>query len=130
MYEGQNQRVDIWRILMALIFPPLAVLDKGCGTTSLVFLLTMFGWFPGVVLALFIITSDQPLRRSRPKERRFIEIPGGELTIVNDRHMVETPVYHEEKEKRKGSFIHLEDGEVAEVIEDDGAPLEKRKREL
>jgi hypothetical protein len=34
------------------------------------------------------------------------------------------------KEKLKGSYIRLADGEIAEVVEDDQAPLEKRKREL
>ncbi len=130
MYERQNQRPEVWRILLALVFPPLAVLDKGCGTASLVFLLTMFGWFPGIVLALVIITADSPLRfSSRPKERRFIEIPGGELTIVNDRRFVDIPLHpEEEKAKRKGAFVHLEDGAVAEVIEDDGEPPQKLKR--
>lgn len=44
------------------------------------------------------------------------------------------PESNEEREKRKNAFnqkgiyIHLEDGEVAEVIEDDGQMPEKRKR--
>ena len=49
--------VMIIRYLLCLIFPPLAVFDKGCGTMLLVFLFTLFGWLPGTavmpVVALF-----------------------------------------------------------------------------
>ena len=42
------------RIILCLIFPPLAVYDKGCGTMLLVLLLTLFGWLPGTITALLI----------------------------------------------------------------------------
>lgn len=35
-------------------FPPLAILDKGCGSFLIVFLLTLCGWVPGVIAALII----------------------------------------------------------------------------
>jgi uncharacterized membrane protein YqaE (UPF0057 family) len=44
------------RVLLCIIFPPLAVLDKGCGSIVLVFLLTLCGWVPGVIAALIIVT--------------------------------------------------------------------------
>lgn len=42
------------RILVCLILPPLAVIDKGCGAFILVTLLTIIGWVPGVIAALII----------------------------------------------------------------------------
>ncbi len=43
-----------FRVLLCLIFPPLAVLDKGCGSIVIVTLLTCCGWVPGVIEALVI----------------------------------------------------------------------------
>jgi uncharacterized membrane protein YqaE (UPF0057 family) len=42
------------RVLICIFFPPLAVLDKGCGSVLIVFLLTIAGWVPGVLAALII----------------------------------------------------------------------------
>ncbi len=42
------------RVLVCILFPPLAVLDKGCGSVLIVFLLTLAGWIPGVLAALII----------------------------------------------------------------------------
>lgn len=42
------------RVLICILFPPLAVLDKGCGSILIVFLLTLAGWIPGVLAALII----------------------------------------------------------------------------
>lgn len=42
------------RALLCIIFPPLAVLDRGCGTVLLITLLTIIGWIPGVIGALFV----------------------------------------------------------------------------
>jgi len=42
------------RVLVCIIFPPLAVLDKGCGSIVITTLLTMVGWVPGVIAALVI----------------------------------------------------------------------------
>ncbi len=47
------------RVLVCVIFPPLAVLDKGCGAIFIVALLTLVGWVPGVLAAIFFnIQSD------------------------------------------------------------------------
>jgi uncharacterized membrane protein YqaE (UPF0057 family) len=42
------------RALLCIILPPLAVLDKGCGSIVLITLLTICGWVPGVIGALII----------------------------------------------------------------------------
>ncbi len=46
------------RVLLAILFPPLAVLDKGCGSILIVFLLTLAGWVPGVIAALVILNKS------------------------------------------------------------------------
>lgn len=46
--------MSIWRVLLCILFPPLAVIDKGCGSFLIVFLLTLAGWIPGVIGALVI----------------------------------------------------------------------------
>lgn len=43
--------------ILAIIFPPLAVLDRGCGSILIVSLLTIVGWVPGVIAALIIINK-------------------------------------------------------------------------
>lgn len=47
--------MSIWRVLLSLLFPPLAVFDKGCGSIAIVFILTLAGWVPGVIAALIIL---------------------------------------------------------------------------
>ena len=47
--------MSILRVLLAILFPPLAVLDKGCGSVFIVFLLTLCAWVPGVIGALIIL---------------------------------------------------------------------------
>lgn len=42
------------RALLCLIMPPLAVLDRGCGTVLIVAVLTIMGWVPGVIAALLL----------------------------------------------------------------------------
>jgi len=44
--------MGILRAIICIIFPPLAVLDKGCGAILLVFILTLCGWIPGVIAAI------------------------------------------------------------------------------
>lgn len=46
------------RVILCIVFPPLAVLDKGCGSIILVLLLTLAGWVPGALAALFITSSN------------------------------------------------------------------------
>jgi uncharacterized membrane protein YqaE (UPF0057 family) len=47
------------RAILCIILPPLAVIDKGCGSILLVTVLTIVGWVPGVIAAL-IICSRKP----------------------------------------------------------------------
>ena len=46
------------RVLVCIIFPPLAVLDKGCGSILITTILTLVGWVPGVIAALFINSAS------------------------------------------------------------------------
>jgi len=51
--------MSLFRVLLSIIFPPLAVLDKGCGSVLIVLLLTIAGWIPGVIGALVILNKEQ-----------------------------------------------------------------------
>lgn len=42
------------RAILCIILPPLAVLDRGCGTVVIVFALTLAGWVPGAIAALLL----------------------------------------------------------------------------
>jgi len=46
--------MGFFRVLLCIVFPPLAVIDKGCGSILIVFILTCLGWIPGVIAALII----------------------------------------------------------------------------
>ena len=50
--------MSLGRVLLCIFFPPLAVLDKGCGSVLMVLLLTLLGWIPGTIGALVI--CNQP----------------------------------------------------------------------
>ena len=49
--------MSLLRVLLAIIFPPLAVIDRGCGSVLIVLLLTCCGWVPGVIAALIILNK-------------------------------------------------------------------------
>lgn len=51
-YKNRATAMSCLRALFCLIFPPLAVLDKGCGTIIIVTALTICGWIPGVIGAI------------------------------------------------------------------------------
>ncbi len=42
------------RLILAVLLPPLAVLDRGCGAIVVVTLLTVLGWLPGVIGAIVL----------------------------------------------------------------------------
>ena len=46
--------MSLIRVLLCILFPPLAILDKGCGSVLITLLLTLCGWVPGVIAALVI----------------------------------------------------------------------------
>lgn len=50
--------MSLLRVLLCIVFPPLAVLDKGCGSVLIVLLLTLAGWVPGAIAALIISSKD------------------------------------------------------------------------
>jgi uncharacterized membrane protein YqaE (UPF0057 family) len=111
-----NTEMSIWRAVLCIVFPPLAVLHKGCGITLIVAILWMAGIFPGIIAALVINLIDPSSRQTG--NRRYVEIPTfGQIEIAQD------------QPKRKGAFVRLADGEVAEIIDDDGLLPEKYKRE-
>jgi uncharacterized membrane protein YqaE (UPF0057 family) len=46
--------MTLFRAILCIVFPPLAVLDRGCGTVLIVLALTIAGWIPGAIAALLI----------------------------------------------------------------------------
>ncbi|WP_084426593.1 YqaE/Pmp3 family membrane protein [Aequorivita capsosiphonis] len=51
--------MSFWRVLLAILFPPLAVIGKGCGSVLIVLILTVCGWIPGVIAALIILNNPK-----------------------------------------------------------------------
>ena len=51
--------MSILRVLLAIFFPPLAVIDRGCGSVLIVLILTCAGWVPGVIAALVILNKNE-----------------------------------------------------------------------
>lgn len=51
--------MGFWRVLLSILCPPLAVLDKGCGSILIVFILWLCGWVPGVIAALIILNNPE-----------------------------------------------------------------------
>lgn len=49
--------MSLIRVLLSIIFPPLAVFDRGCGSILIVLILTLCGWVPGVIAALVILNK-------------------------------------------------------------------------
>jgi len=56
---NKSNHMSIWRVLLSILFPPLAVIDKGCGSIVIVLILTICGWVPGVIAALVIINNPE-----------------------------------------------------------------------
>ena len=50
--------MSVFRVILSITFPPLAVLDRGCGSILIVLILTCFGWIPGVIAALIILNKN------------------------------------------------------------------------
>lgn len=51
--------MSLLRVLLAIFFPPLSVIGKGCGSIVIVLLLTLCGWVPGVIGALVILNGPK-----------------------------------------------------------------------
>jgi uncharacterized membrane protein YqaE (UPF0057 family) len=52
--SGHGANMSCWRVILCVVFPPLAVIDKGCGSILITTILTLVGWVPGVIAALII----------------------------------------------------------------------------
>lgn len=52
--------MSLLRAIICILFPPLAVLDKGCGSILLVTVLTLCCWIPGVIAAIIICKKEEP----------------------------------------------------------------------
>lgn len=50
--------MSVLRVLLSVLFPPLAVIDKGCGSVLIVLILTCCGWVPGLIAALIILNKN------------------------------------------------------------------------
>ncbi len=57
--------MSLARAVLCIIFPPLAVFDRGCGTVLIVLLLTLAGWVPGAIAALVLNYQAVEARRLR-----------------------------------------------------------------
>jgi uncharacterized membrane protein YqaE (UPF0057 family) len=55
----RSTHLSLGRVILCILLPPLAVLDKGCGSIVLVTLLTFVGWVPGVLAAMIILTRSR-----------------------------------------------------------------------
>lgn len=58
--------MSLFRVILSIIFPPLAVLDKGCGSVLIVTILTCCAWVPGVIGALVILNKDTHTAYNQP----------------------------------------------------------------
>ena len=48
-----------FQAILSILFPPLPVIDRGCGSMLIVFQLTLCGWVPGVIAALIILNKNK-----------------------------------------------------------------------
>lgn len=51
--------MSLIRVILSILFPPLAVIDRGCGSVLIVLILTCAGWVPGVIGALVILNKNE-----------------------------------------------------------------------
>jgi len=56
--------MDIRRLILAFVMPPAAVMNKEAGTIMLTGILTVWGWVPGVVAALFMMSQEQKAKNA------------------------------------------------------------------
>ncbi|HAS19973.1 MAG TPA: YqaE/Pmp3 family membrane protein [Flavobacteriaceae bacterium] len=57
--------MSFFRVVLSIFFPPLAVIDQGCGSVLIVFILTLCGWVPGVIAALVILNNPERWSKGR-----------------------------------------------------------------
>jgi uncharacterized membrane protein YqaE (UPF0057 family) len=61
LLESRRKKMGCGRFILAIILPPVAVLDKGCGPVLVVTMLTVMGWIPGIIGAI-VFSSMEPRR--------------------------------------------------------------------
>ena len=59
LLQSKKTTMSCLQVILAIIFPPLAVFDRGCVSMLIVFLLTLCGWVPGVIAALIILNKNK-----------------------------------------------------------------------
>jgi uncharacterized membrane protein YqaE (UPF0057 family) len=115
------------RLIFAFLFPPLAVVDKGCGTTLIVFALTLAGWLPGVFAAMLILLLDAMHQDSAPVRTVVVPARASRTVFIPD--------LDDEPLKRGPRYLESPDGRPLEIIDDpdadgdvDSALLARRRR--
>ena len=51
--------MSLFRVFLSILCPPLAVIDQGCGSILIVFILWVCGLVPGVIAALVILNNPK-----------------------------------------------------------------------
>ena len=69
--------MSLGRVILAILLPPLAVIDKGCGSIVIVALLTVIGWVPGVLAAIERAAVDGVVLQNI----RFCDLHGSENSL-------------------------------------------------
>jgi len=59
LIQKRRLTMDIRRWILAIILPPAAITNKEAGTIMLTGLLTLLGWLPGVVFAVFMMLQEK-----------------------------------------------------------------------
>ena len=106
----------IGRLILSFVLPPAAVLDKGCGAIFLVSILTLLGWVPGIVAALVLGFAYEP-------RRRVVTIPSRDPDRDEEPYTgpgYDYDGYDDYADRPRRDLIRLVDGELGEIIEDDG----------
>jgi uncharacterized membrane protein YqaE (UPF0057 family) len=55
--KNNNLSIPIWRIIIAIILPPLSVVDRGINNFIIVLILTFLGYLPGIIASLIILNK-------------------------------------------------------------------------
>ncbi len=114
----------LFRLILAFLLPPLAVLDRGCCALFLVSFLTLAGWVPGVIAAVLIVLLDLWQRESEPA--RTVTVPGRAVRTVV------IPDADAKLSKRGPRYLEGPDGSALEIVDDDdnGDSLHSRRSRL
>jgi uncharacterized membrane protein YqaE (UPF0057 family) len=55
--------MSLLRVIVCIVLPPAAVLDKGCGPIVLTTVLRLVGWVPGIIAAIIFCTRPASAKR-------------------------------------------------------------------